>query len=150
MRLTDVQVEAIARDEVYLAAVNGIYVTIDPSRPGERLPVPTPRALCVALAAEVRERRAQAGWQPIATYGADPLNPNPIVLRPHRIHGSMDVRRLTEAELESFQRGGVLTRDIDWQWLNGDSTTAWVEASFLPYWMPLPAPPQEVTHDHAA
>lgn len=69
-------------------------------------------------------------WQPIETAPPDETT----ILRPHRIWGPMDVRRITNE-----QQLGTLSRGIDWQWLNGDLTTAWTESAFLPFWMPLPS-----------
>ncbi len=80
-------------------------------------------------------------WQPIETYGQDGTDLNPVVLRPHCIHGAMDVRRMTDDEVSNFQARGVLARGIDWRWVNGDYSKAWPDSVFLPFWMPLPAPP---------
>lgn len=105
------------------------------------------RAGQLILAALSAVERQTWAWQPIETYGVDPLNPCPVVLRPHRIHGPMDVRRLTDVEREAWRNAdnGVLTRDIDWRWVNGDLTTMWTEGAFLPFWMPRPAPPVTAT-----
>ena len=73
-------------------------------------------------------------WLPIATAPKD----GTVILRPHRIWGAMDVRYITE----EHRRHRVLDANIPWAWLNGDYTTAWTEDAFLPFWMPLPEPPQ--------
>lgn len=75
-------------------------------------------------------------WQPIETLKPDP---NIVVLRPHRIWGAMDVRYLTDEQRSTVH--GTLQAGIPWRWMNGDYTTAWTEEAFLPFWMPLPAPP---------
>lgn len=62
-----------------------------------------------------------------------------VILRPHRIWGAMDVRRITEADAA---RVSVLAEGIPWRWLNGDYTTAWTETAFLPFWMPIPENPK--------
>src|SRR5262245_22251664 len=75
-----------------------------------------------------RAEVADQGWQPIESFTG---GPHDVVLRPHRIWGQMDVKRMPV--------------DIDgkhYDWMNGDYTTAWPEEAFLPFWMPLPAPPR--------
>jgi len=88
-------------------------------------------ALCpynAALAAE----RVKAQWQPIETAPKD----GTVILRPHVIWGAMDVRYNVKGLPVT-----ALTAGVNWEWLNGDYTTAWPDTAFHPWWMPLPSPP---------
>lgn len=102
---------------------------------GHSLPTPVSPDVPMPLPPEqARQAEWEAQWQPIATAPKD----DTVILRPHRIWGAMDVRRISEADAE---RVSVLSRDIPWAWLNGDYTTAWTESAFLPFWMPRPPAP---------
>lgn len=63
-------------------------------------------------------------WRPIETWeeSAEPI------LRPHIIHGPMDV---TFREILGAKR-----------WINADLTTYWPDDAFMPFWMPRPAMPE--------
>jgi len=74
-------------------------------------------------------------WRDIATFRADSQE---VILRPHRIWGAMDVRRITDAEARNVT---TLSKGIDWRWMNGDMSTAWTEDAFYPFWMPRPPQP---------
>jgi hypothetical protein len=87
-----------------------------------------------AALGQAEARTPEPGWQPIATAPKD----DTMILRPHRIWGAMDVRRITAADAE---RVSILAENIPWAWINGDYTTAWTETAFLPFWMPVPAQP---------
>lgn len=67
-------------------------------------------------------------WQPLETC---PMN-DTTVLRPHLIWGAMDVRWKPEGRKDGHR----------FPWMNGDYTHAWPSEAFLPYWMPLPPPPE--------
>lgn len=66
------------------------------------------------------------GWQPIETVPKD----GTTILRPHTIWGAMDVR------YQQIAVGGK-----HYNWMNGDYGNTWPDEAFLPFWMPLPAPP---------
>jgi hypothetical protein len=86
--------------------------------------------------ATLEQQGPRQTWQPIETAPKD----GTTILRPHRIWGAMDVRYLTEDQRHFTS---VLADGIPWEWVNGDYTTAWTDSAFLPYWMPLPEPPNE-------
>jgi len=73
-----------------------------------------------------------AKWHPIATAPKD----GTVILRPHVIWGAMDVRYNVKGLPVT-----ALTAGVNWEWLNGDYTTAWPDTAFHPWWMPLPSPP---------
>lgn len=85
---------------------------------------------CADLLAYLLPPRDTAGslWQPIETLVKGDAT---VVLRPHRIWGPMDVKRNLNPHVTPHP------------WVNGDLTTSWPEEAFLPYWMPLPAPPRD-------
>ena len=68
-------------------------------------------------------------WQPIATAPKD----NTVVLRPHVNYGPMSVRYVPDG---MRCVGGVF------HWLSSCYTPAWPDEAFLPFWMPLPDPPE--------
>lgn len=78
-----------------------------------------------AIEAALAAIRAAQDWQPMDTWVED-WKP---ILRPHIIHGAMDVTRRS-----------IFGKK---QWLNGDMTTFWPDEAFAPYWMPLPVVPKE-------
>jgi hypothetical protein len=76
---------------------------------------------------QLLEAEAYHKWQPIETAPKD----GTVTLRPHRLWGVMDVRYKPTKTMS----GAIMN------WLNGDYTAAWIDESFLPFWMPLPDPP---------
>lgn len=68
-------------------------------------------------------------WQDISTAPKDGTG----MLRPHVNWGAMAVRHKRPEHSDEFLNG--------YSWMSADYSRLWPDEAFLPFWMPLPAPP---------